>query len=268
MPLSPKNEFHFLFCFISITKKRAGPLGIYILHTTFFIFNGTYYQQTEGVAMEGLPSLIVAEIYMQATKTTAITTTNYPPKVWECHVDDVFSIICPTYMTSFNMSTAFTPRKSLPWKLNRTPNGYPKKFINNTIRASQLPKQQANNDNTENPFLDTLVQRNIDSNISFRVYRKPTHTDQYLKFTSHHLSSAITSLFDRAKSIISNPSNQEKDENHLTAVRQANGYPKKFINNTIRASQLPKQPANNDNTENQEQIAPAKKQSFICERHK
>ena len=39
---------------------------------------------------------------------------------------------------------------------------------------------------------------------------------------------------------------------------QANGYPKKFINNTIRASQLPRQSANNDNAENQEQIAPVR----------
>ena len=30
------------------------------------------------------------------------------------------------------------------------------------------------------------------------------------------------------------------------------------MNNTIRASQLPRQPANNDNTENQEQIATVK----------
>ena len=39
---------------------------------------------------------------------------------------------------------------------------------------------------------------------------------------------------------------------------QANGYPKKFINNTIRASQLPRKSANNNNSENQEQIAPVR----------
>ena len=87
-----------------------------------------------------------------------------------------------------------------------------------------------------------------------------THTDQYLKFTSHRLArakkSVITPLFDRGKNIISNPSDQGKEVNHLTAVLQANGYPKKFINNTIRASQLPSQSANNDNIENQEQMAP------------
>ena len=110
--------------------------------------------------------------------------------------------------------------------------------------------------NSQLPLLDTLIQRNRDNTVSVRVYRKPTHTDQYLKFTSHHLArakkSVITSLFDRAKNIISNPSEQGKEENHLTTVLEANGYPKIFIQNTIRASQLPRQSVNNDNTENQE----------------
>ena len=107
----------------------------------------------------------------------------------------------PTYMTSFNIPTAFTPRQSIPWKLNRTPNSH-----------------------------------------SWTHLSGWTQTYQYLKFTSHHLArakkSVITSLFDRAKNIISNPSDQEKEENHLAAVIQANGCPKKLINNTIRASQL------------------------------
>ena len=117
-------------------------------------------------------------------------------------------------------------------------------------------------ENFELKFLDTLIQRNSDNTISVRVYRKPTHTDKYLKFTSHHLArakkSVIISLFDRTKNIISNSSDQEKKENRLTAVLQANGYLKKFIKNTIRASQLPRQSANNDNTENQEQISPVR----------
>ena len=40
-PLSPKNVLDLLEL---------------LLRTTFFIFNGTYYQQTEGVAMTGLPT--------------------------------------------------------------------------------------------------------------------------------------------------------------------------------------------------------------------
>ena len=213
-----------------LSPKTVLDVLEFLLRTTFFIFNGTYYQQTEGVAMGGPPSSIVAEIYMHGTETTALTTTSHPPKVSERRVDDDFSIIRKSNLHDF-----FQHISSLHLKT---------KFTMETEENSQLP------------FLDTLIQRNSsDNTISIRVYRKPTHTDQYLKLTPHHLARAkkcvITSLFDRAKNIISNPSDQEKEENHLTAVLQANGYPKKFINNTIRASQLPRQPANSDNTESQ-----------------
>ena len=186
----------------------------------------------------GQPSSIVAEIHMQATETTALTTTSQPPKIWERHVDDIFSIIRKSNLHDF-----FQHINSLHLKT---------KFTIETEQNSQLP------------FLDTLIQRNSDSTISFRVYRKPTHSNHYLRFTSHRLArakkSVITSQFDRAKNIISNPSDQEKEENHLSAVLQGNVYPKKFMSNTSRASisRLPRQPANNDNTKNQKQIAPVK----------
>ena len=66
--------------------------------TTYFKFNGDFYQQTDGAAMGGPTSAIVSEIYMQSSETTAITTADHPPKVWERHVDDVFLIVHkPTY---------------------------------------------------------------------------------------------------------------------------------------------------------------------------
>ena len=109
-PLSPKNVLDLLE---------------FLLRTTFFIFNGTYYQWTERVAMGGPPSSIIAEIYMQGTETTALTTTSHPPKVWECHVDDVFFIVRKSNQHDFfNISTAFIPRQSLPWKLKGIPSSH------------------------------------------------------------------------------------------------------------------------------------------------
>ena len=42
--------------------------------------------------------------------------------------------------------------------------------------------------NGELAFLDTLLKRN-NGEISVLVYRKPTHTDQYLHYSSHHQTS-------------------------------------------------------------------------------
>ena len=41
-------------------------------------------------------------------------------------------------------------------------------------------------ENVAIPFLDTIVKPEADNTLSFIVYRKPMHTDQYLQWDSHH----------------------------------------------------------------------------------
>ena len=36
------------------------------------------------------------------------------------------------------------------------------------------------------PFLDTIVTKQTDGRLVTNVYRKPTHSDRYLHFSSHH----------------------------------------------------------------------------------
>ena len=36
------------------------------------------------------------------------------------------------------------------------------------------------------PFLDATVKPEADGGLSITVYRKPTHTDQYVQWNSHH----------------------------------------------------------------------------------
>ena len=56
------------------------------------------------------------------------------------------------------------------------------------------------------PFLDTLLQMREDDGLDVTVYRKPTHTDQYLDFHSHHPSHVkrglVKCLYDRASSVV------------------------------------------------------------------
>ena len=63
-------------------------------------------------------------------------------------------------------------------------------------------------------FLDTLLKWN-NGKISVLVYRKPTYTDQYLQYSSHHETrckeSVVSSLFNRAYSIISNKDDLTKE---------------------------------------------------------
>ena len=59
------------------------------------------------------------------------------------------------------------------------------------------------------PFLDTIVKPEADGTLSITVYKKPTPTDQYLQWDSHHHLSAkfsvIHTLSHRAKTVCSKP---------------------------------------------------------------
>ena len=88
------------------------------------------------------------------------------------------------------------------------------------------------------PFLDTLVQWNPNKTITVKVYRKPTHTHQYLNYTSHHSISAkqsvITAFLDRADNVVSSERDKEEGKQHILAALQQNGYPRDFIMKTVK----------------------------------
>ena len=68
-------------------------------------------------------------------------------------------------------------------------------------------------------FLDTLVTPEVDRSLSFTVYCKPTHTDQYLQWDSHHNLSAkysvIGMLTHKAKAVCTGPELLQKELLHL-----------------------------------------------------
>ena len=71
------------------------------------------------------------------------------------------------------------------------------------------------------PFLDTIVKPEVDGGLSITVYKKPTYTDQYLQWDSHHNLSAkfsvINTLSHRAKTVCSNLELLKIEKEHLTS---------------------------------------------------
>ena len=98
-----------------------------------------------------------------------------PPKVWKGSVDDIFAII----------------KKSPVWSFHDTLN-----FIDPNINFTIEHEQ-----NGQIAFLDTLISRN-NCSISIDVYRKPTRTNRYLDYDSHHdykqKISTATTLINRS----------------------------------------------------------------------
>ena len=91
--------------------------------------------------------------------------------------------------------------------------------------------------NGELAFLDTLLKRN-NGEISVLVYTKPTHTDQYLHYSSHHQTSCkesvVSSLFNGAYSIITNKDDLHKENARIKQVLMENGYRESIIVKSFR----------------------------------
>ena len=70
------------------------------------------------------------------------------------------------------------------------------------------------------------------------LYRKPTHTDQYLHYSSHHQTSCkesvVSSLFNRAYSIITNKDDLHKENARIKQVLKENGYQESIISKIFK----------------------------------
>ena len=83
------------------------------------------------------------------------------------------------------------------------------------------------------PFLDVLLKREEDGNISTSVFRKATHTNQYLAYESHHPTThkkaVVRTLMCRAETPSSSGVSRGHEEERVQWSLWKNGYPTAFI---------------------------------------
>ena len=184
----------------------------FTLTNSYFNYNNITYKQIHGCAMGSPVSPIVANLCIEEIEDLHLvqevggSTSSMPSKKWFRYVDDVFSIIKKHALTNF-------------YKLLNSIDPH----INFTIEQELDEKRS---------FLDTLVTRNNGS-LSLDVYRKPTHTDKYLDYNSHHdkrhkVSTAQT-LLHRAATLPNTGEGKQQERKHATHTLISNGYPKKFL---------------------------------------
>ena len=159
----------------NMSIKHIIKLLDFCLRSTYFVFQGQYCDQVEGVAMGSQLSPIVANIYMEHFETAP-----HPPSHWKRFVDDTFVILETEHKEEFFQHI-------------------------NAIEEKIQFKVENTRDDGSIPFLDTLITARSDGSLSTSIYRKPTHTNQYLQWDSHHVIankfSVINLLLHRAKNI-------------------------------------------------------------------
>ena len=79
------------------------------------------------------------------------------------------------------------------------------------------------------------MSRGAQGNLEKSVYRKPTHTDKYLAFDSHHpichKKSVAKTLLRRADCLPSSLDSKAEERKYVSNVLKANGYTKTFLRN-------------------------------------
>jgi hypothetical protein len=66
----------------------------HVLTSTYFCFDGQFYEQTDGVAMGSPISLVIANFFMEDFQKKATEQATHKPVCWFRYVDDT-SVICP-----------------------------------------------------------------------------------------------------------------------------------------------------------------------------
>ncbi len=179
----------------------------FILTTTYFSFDGELYQQKFGTAMGSPVSPVVANLYMEFLEENAIATApvECKPKFWKRYVDDVCEAI----------------KKGTEETLT--------KHLNTVDPTGSIQFTYEGEEDGKMPFLDTLLVRKETGEVKILVYRKSTHTDQYLSFESHHPLNhklgVIRTLLDRCNEIVTEEEDRNAEIQHVKTALERCGYP-------------------------------------------
>ncbi len=89
-------------------------------------------------------------------------------------------------------------------------------------------------ENNKIAFLDTCVHRQPDGSLKVTVYRKPTHTNQYLNFNSHHHLQqklrVVKTLFHRCDSIVTDLVDRLSERETIKGALRDSNYPNWALN--------------------------------------
>ncbi|XP_072025437.1 uncharacterized protein [Amphiura filiformis] len=120
------------------------------------------------------------------------------PKLWKRYVDDILEI---------------TPKGTTQ---DRSTDHLNKADPTNNIKFTYEEEAEG-----KIPFLDTLINRKDDGSVKTTVYRKKTHTDQYLNFASQHplhqKLGVVRTLLDRKDAIVTEEEDKQQEEDLNTS---------------------------------------------------
>jgi len=206
---SVTNRWNYIENNTSLPKSEFLLAVKFVLDSTFFTFNNIVYRQVFGTPMGSPLSPIIGDIVMQDIEKKALNTITFTPPFYYRFVDDIITA-CPSNLTDYLLTVFNSFNQRLQFTLEVEDN----KSLN---------------------FLEiSIISDN--NKLHFDWYHKPTFSRRYLNFLSQHPDcqkrGTIIGLLDRAF-LLSHPKFHRKNIIHIIEILLNNGYPLKFIFNTI-----------------------------------
>ena len=171
-----------------------------------FKISNNYYEQAEGLFIGSPASPCFAEIFIQRIEETSIYKMVNAPRIWLRKVDDTFTV------SKYKKEETIAELNKIHGKIKFTA----EEECDGTL-----------------PFLDCLIFRNDENRLGTKVYRKPTHTGQYINFQSnqpfHVKLSTIKTLTRRAKLICTDKSDFQEEINYVQKTMEMNEFPKNIV---------------------------------------
>jgi hypothetical protein len=185
-----------------------------LLRCTFnvqFLFNGTFFRQTDGIAMGSSLGCILSDIFMGSLESRQLKETIRGTHFYRRYVDDIFIVV--------------DKKTELHEALEIFNSAHPSMKFTSEIEL-----------NNSFHFLDVQLTRKPDGSLMRSVYRKPTWTGQYTNFNSFvpmkQKRMLVHTLLNRAKRICSEDTINRELE-HIANVLRQNGFPDRFISRNM-----------------------------------
>jgi hypothetical protein len=173
-----------------------------VLTSTYFCFDGQYFEPTDGVATGSPLSPVIANFFVEDFEEKTLNQATLKPPCWYRYVNDTF-VIFPHGKDNL---TEFL------------------EHLNGLHKNIQFTMEI---EDGHIKFLDIDIYRKSDGSLGHKVYRKPTHTNLYLHQLSHHHSAnkhfVLSSLTHRARALCDQESLAHELE-FLTTVLKNNKY--------------------------------------------
>ena len=187
------------------------------IETYFKTSDGKIYFQRDGLPIGKSISKPLAGIYMHWFEEQYVFNeeNEFKPVYWKREMDDIFII----------WRHGKDELENFVWRLNGI-----ERRIQFTLKHEE---------NNFIPFLDVGITKEEDKLVT-KVYRKPTHTQQYINWLSNHpknmLLGVMKGLIHRAHMICDKKEDLVEELTLLKNVFVANGYPEKLVRETFERS--------------------------------